>query len=273
MQDILLYEKVPELENHFTVKFMEFYDSSYLVPHWHEHIELLYFMSGSCNFTINGRTFQVGARDLVLVNSGEIHSLIATENADYFAILIYPAFFSDVKFSSKMLLENLIHQDDIVSEYIMEMYTEYANCQDANDMVLKGIAYKLMAHLIRKYKSNHSASDSHLQKSRLERINTLIDYISAHYSEKISTADLARLCYVSEGHLCRFFRENIGKSATEYINEFRIEKASVMLTNTDESITSIALMSGFEDLNYFSRIFRKIKGKSPMEYRKLNQNA
>lgn len=270
MQDISLYEKVPELENHFTVKFMEFYDSSYLVPHWHEHIELLYFMSGSCNFTINGKIFPVGTRDLVMVNSGEIHSYTANENVDYFAILIYPAFFSDVKFSSKMLLENLIHQDDKVKDYIMEMYTEYANCETANDMVLKGIAYKLMAYLIRKYKSVLDASDSQLQKSKLERINTLIDYISAHYSEKISTSDLAKLCYISEGHLCRFFQENIGKSAIEYINEFRIEKASVMLTNTDESITDIALMSGFEDLNYFSRTFRKIKGKSPMEYRKLN---
>lgn len=269
MKDIQLYEKVPLLENNFTVKFMEFSNSTYLSPHWHEHIELLYFLSGKCSFTCNGKVFPVRANDFVVVNNSEIHSYIASENVSYFCILIYPEFFHDVNFNTKTLIDNIIHNDKFIREIIIKMYSEYASAEKGSDMVLKGMAYQLMAYLFRNFVSTHlSDKETYLNASKLERINTILDYISKHYQEKISTLELAKLCYISEGHLCRFFKNNIGKSATEYINEFRIEKAAVMLINTDESITNIATEVGFEDMNYFSRTFKKIRKESPMEYRK-----
>ncbi len=274
MKDILLYEKVPLLENNFTVKFMKFSDSFYLAPHWHEHMELLYFLSGECMFTCNGKNFSVSANDFVVVNSTEIHSFIASENVSYFAILIYPPFFQDVIFNDKIVLENLIHNDKYIEETIIGMYKEYTTNTECSDMILKGNAYQLIAYLIRNFTESHlSAKDSTSHSSKLNRINILLEYISNHYHEKITVSQLAKLCFISEEHLCRFFKNNIGKSITEYINEFRIEKAAVMLSNTDENITNIAFEVGFDDLNYFSRIFKKIKSKSPSEYRKNCHNT
>lgn len=273
MKDILLYEKVPLLENNFTVKFMEFSNSFYLAPHWHEHIELLYFLSGKCKFTCNGKPFCASANDFVIVNSTEIHSYITSDSVNYFGILIYPAFFQDVNFNDKIVFENLIHHDKYIEETILKMYKEYAKNTVGSDMILKGTAYQLIAYLIRNFtESQLTAKDSAFHTSKLKRINILLEYISNHYHEKITTAQLAKICFISEGHLCRFFKNNIGKSVTEYINEFRIEKAAVMLANTDENITNIAFEVGFDDLNYFSRIFKKIKNKSPLEYRKNCQN-
>ena len=59
-----------------------------------------------------------------------------------------------------------------------------------------------------------------------------------------------------------------GKSAISYINEYRIERASALLSSTDASITEIADSVGIPDPNYFTRIFTRVKGKSPKEYRK-----
>lgn len=269
MKDILLYEKVPLLENNFSVKFMEFSDSAYLIPHWHEHIELQYFLSGKCKFTENGKTFDVEANDFVVVNSTEVHSYVAEENVSYFCILIYPDFFKDVNFSEKVVIESIIHADKFIRETIIKMYKEYAANEKGSDMVLKGLAYQLMAYIMRNFTvSELSERDTQQNALRLERINKILNYISNHYQEKITTLDLAKICYISEGHLCRFFKNSIGKSATEYINEYRVEKATVMISNTDESMTSIASAVGFDDGNYFSRIFKKIKKESPMEYRK-----
>jgi len=274
MKDIKLYEKVPLLENNFPVKFMEFTNTEYLPPHWHEHIELLYFLSGKCRFTCNGKAFSVRANDFVIANNSEIHSFIASENVSYYCMLIYPDFFNDVSFSSRTMLENIIHDDSKIREIIFRMYTEYTSGKQGSDMALKGCAYQLMTYLMRNYTSAQlSDRESYLNASILKRTNTILDYISNHYQEKITTSELAKLCFISEGHLCRFLKNTLGKSATEYINEFRIEKAAIMLINTDESITNIAAEVGFEDMNYFSRTFKKIKKESPMDYRKNHRGA
>ena len=118
MNDILLYENIPTLENNFSVKFMEHHNLLFLPPHWHEHIELLYFLSGNCQFTCNGKTFSVGPHDFVIVNSTQIHTFEATTPVSYFCILIYPSFFNDVDFNSKMLLKNLIYSDEHIKKYV-----------------------------------------------------------------------------------------------------------------------------------------------------------
>ena len=65
--NIELYEKSPFLENNFTVNFMEFSFAAYFPPHCHEHIELLFFLSGKCRFTCHGKGFSIQANEFVIV--------------------------------------------------------------------------------------------------------------------------------------------------------------------------------------------------------------
>lgn len=269
MNDIQLYEKVPPEKNNFSVKFMEFYNCAYLTPHWHEHLELVYFLSGECDYTCNGKTFSVTAKDFVIVNSTEVHSFTSANSVNYFCILIYPEFFSDVNYNNKTVLENIVHNDKFIYSIMRTMYEEYSKNEKGSDMILKGSAYQLMAYLMRNCTAAElSEKDSGFQALRLDRLNKISSYISSHYQEKITTVQLAKLCYISQVHLCRFFRNNMGKSPVEYINEYRIQKATIMLLNTDETISVIASNVGFEDVNYFSRTFKKIQKESPANYRK-----
>ncbi len=272
IKDISLYENIPTLENRFTLKLRKYNvaANNRLIPHWHEHIELLYFLSGSCNFTCNGKTFTAKKNDLVIVNSSEIHSFFATEDVEYFCLLIFPDFFSDVKFSDT-LLENTVHNDTFTESCFNEMYSEQTADNPGSDMLIKSQAYRLMAHLLRTYTvSRISPREFDAHAAKLKRLNVIFEYISEHYCEKITTSSLAKMCFLSEGHFCRFFKGCMGKSATEYINEYRIEKASVILLGTDESITAVAARVGFDDVNYFSRMFKKIKKITPGEYRRNN---
>lgn len=273
MNDILYYENVPSLENNFTIKFRQYNGKTPLIPHWHEHIELLYFLSGRCDFTCNGKTFSVTADDFVVINSTEIHSFVVTEYVDYFCILLYPGFFSDIKYPN-VLLKNLIPQDDYIKNCLNDICNEYTRNAEDSSMMLKSHAYRLMAYLLRNYTAARpSSKDFIAHAAKLRRMNTVLEYISENYHDKITTAQLAKLCYLSESHFCRFFKNAIGKTAIAYINEYRIEKAAVMLCNTDESITAIALAVGFDDVNYFSRTFKKIKKVTPGEYKQNNYSS
>jgi len=268
MTRVQYYEKVPAIENNFTVKFRPYQNMDKLLPHWHEHIELLLFLKGRCRFICNGNSFEVRAGDAVIVNSTELHSYYASEKVDLLCILIYPDFFSDIVFPT-VQIKNHISGDEYISNCFSQMNDEYTNNREGADMMLKGCAYWLMAYLLRNYTVSHlSQKELTLHNAKLARLNSVLEYISSKYQEKITTKQLAEMAYLNENHFCRLFKKSVGKTVTEYLNEYRVEKATVLLSATDKSITDIANAVGFDDINYFSRIFKKTKNISPTDFRK-----
>ncbi len=266
MKDINLYEKIPNLEKNFTVKFKLYESKSNLKPHWHEHIELMYLLAGECDFIVSGRTMPAKAGDLLVINSTEVHSFEAKKELRFFSVLLFPAFFADVDFDS-MILHNLISGDEHIREIFHLMNSEANSNEPMSDMMLKSYTYQLMAYLGRNCENRGGKSQAD-SSAQLERLNTVLEYISANYTSGISTRNLASMCFLSEAHFCRFFKSAVGKSCTEYINRYRIEKATVLLSNTCEPVSVVASLVGFDDMNYFSRVFKQIKGISPVKYRK-----
>ena len=76
---------------------------------------------------------------------------------------------------------------------------------------------------------------------------------------------------MNEQYFCRYFKKNIGKTITEYINMIRVEKAATALAETEDKIIDIASACGFDNIGYFIRRFKKEKGMTPSEYRKKSK--
>ena len=198
MNDISLYENVPPIENNFTVKFRLYDSLDTLFTHWHEHIELLYIRTGQCDFICSGKSFSARADDLIVVNSTQIHSFTVKEQMNYFCILIYPEFFSDIDFNN-IILKNIISKDKYIKDCFNDIYSEFVSDKPGNDMMLKSHTYRLMAYLMRNYTESHLMPHEHnTHASKLIRLNTLLEYISKNYNEKITTGQLAKMCYLSE---------------------------------------------------------------------------
>ena len=267
MNNTTLYEKIPSLENNFAVKIRHYKTTKPLIPHWHEHLEMFYALSGECCFFCDGRPFSVKKGELVVVNPAEIHSFNVTDGVEYISILIYPDFFKDIVFDG-VLISNHIPYDGYIVGCLGEIQSEMNSEQAGSDMMLKSHTYRLMAYLLRNYTSTIISEREHAARvAKLARLNTVIEHISTNYSYTITTRDLAAMCFLSEEHFCRFFKGAMGKSVTEYVNGYRVEKATVLLKNTSDNISEIAREVGFEDLNYFSRVFKRIMGISPGKYR------
>ena len=97
------------------------------------------------------------------------------------------------------------------------------------------------------------------------------EYLHAHSAEQLRLDDLARTAGVHPSHLNRVFRARHGCSIGEYARRLRVERASRELTTTDTPITEIAASAGFADQSHFSRVFARITGFSPAQYRRLHQ--
>ena len=154
---------------------------------------------------------------------------------------------------------------------LADQWREYFYCDalPANVLAVKGYVYLLISHLI----SNHADAayteiryKKHLKTS--ERMNDAIRYIEQNCFENISTKRLSEICHLSEGHFCHLFKAVTGHSAKEYVLMKRIDKAVDLLLSTDMTVLEIAMQCGFSDANYFSRIFKKYKGRTPSSYRR-----
>lgn len=99
-------------------------------------------------------------------------------------------------------------------------------------------------------------------------VKKAVNYIHMHLEEDLSLSIIADELYVNASHLSRKFKAETSKSIVDYINQKRIEEAKRYLERGNVSITEVALMVEFNDLNYFSRVFKKTTSLSPSQYSK-----
>ena len=263
------YESLPPFEQDFHIGLKSFEKLTTMRPHWHEHHEFVYITSGTGIFIINGEKLSVHAGDLVVAAPNTLHTLMSEEGIDYHCLLVRPDVFAGDSIDT-MSFKSLVRDDSEVSGIFTELKREYTSSAPASDIMKKAIVYRLAAHLMRNHTKPHlSKEDIEWRSAALSRMRKVEEFVSRNYKSKISTANLAKIFYVSENHFCRMFKKTVGISPIDYINEYRVGKAELLLKKTDLSVTAIAAEVGFENANYFSRVFRKIKKLSPTEYRSL----
>ena len=100
-----------------------------------------------------------------------------------------------------------------------------------------------------------------------DMIRQCMDYVDFHFMEELSLAKLAEQYFVSNTHLSAVFKKEVGINLKEYIQEVRLRQARLQLNTTRLPIQEIAGNCGFLDVNYLTRVFRKVHGMSPREYR------
>ena len=101
----------------------------------------------------------------------------------------------------------------------------------------------------------------------IEKLRAVLQYIKENYQHPLSVAELAEVCHLSEYYFMRFFKQHMNMTCVEYVNQYRMEIAAGRLAGEEASITDIALDTGFNNLSYFNRIFKKKYGNSPGKYR------
>lgn len=137
--------------------------------------------------------------------------------------------------------------------------------QCTNDLQLT----RLSTDMIRKYSlliHNHSV------KKYSDNIQDCVTYIDLHYNDSLTLKKMAEYLNLNSSYLSTLFKKEIGKTVTEYVTQTRIKQALLLLNSTKQSIRDVANQCGFDDINYFSRIFKKYQGISPSSYRKMIQD-
>lgn len=163
---------------------------------------------------------------------------------------------------------------------ILSAYDEFKYCQQAlrlgaKEYLLKPVRSSDILRMV-----NYAADELFgvVEQPRMESAeekNYLVElareYVEEHYYENLMLADVAQKVGISAGYLSTLFQRQMAKGFVDYLNEIRVEHACAYLRQNYLKTYEIAYKVGYRDEKYFSRVFKKIKGQSPSEYRKQHQ--
>ena len=238
-------------------------------PHIHTYYEIEFFLSGELTATINNISVNATRGTLFFYTPYDIHEYKNCKNANTCKIAIDHSFLSENSSLNSLLYSDslTITLDDDKLEWLYALFTKmYAESRSAYYLTSQDIMITL-TNLFLLYIYRYKGNFKYIPPSN-STITKVLKYISMHYREDISISTLANNVYMSEDHLCRLFKKNIGLNPKRYILNLRLEYAKNMISSSSLSLGDIALKSGFHSLTVFSRQFTKIYGISPSEYRK-----
>ena len=127
-------------------------------------------------------------------------------------------------------------------------------------MELRGAMLMIMSHFIRQAKPRVWTQD--------ERMKRVLEYVHSHISDSINIEQLADVACITKPYFIRLFKHEFGFPPVQYINRKKVERAQLLLFTTDKAVKEVAFILGFSAQNYFIRLFHKLTGITPQEYRR-----
>lgn len=258
-------------------------DFTQVPPHWHMDIELIVIKKGRGIVAVDFHSRSVTAGDIVFIRPGQLHSIAQEEDLsmEYENIILKPELLisgeSDLcarRFirpllsgsipSVSFLTPSLPCYKDAAG-YIRQIDLLCDTRPEGYQLGVKGFLFQLFFLLV----SNRLKEEDQpaVQTKTLEKLKTILKYVEEHYSEHITIEDMAALTFYSKSHFMKFFKAHMGSGFIEYLNDYRLTIAERLLKTSDSTVLEIAEMTGFDNLSYFNRMFKKKYKKSPGKWR------
>jgi AraC-like DNA-binding protein/mannose-6-phosphate isomerase-like protein (cupin superfamily) len=248
------------------LKFCERFDESSctwnLQRHSHPYLEFLLFLEGSARVDAGDFSLDVGDLDLLVYPPGLAHAehLEACHRQEVICI------WADLGRCSRLGRAIKLSDGRGTFRRIFDaIYSEFTGNRSFSQELIT-CHLRALVWLIRQRLAEPTREGS-------DHVERCVAYIHEHYSRDYPIEDLAALVSVSPSYLFRMFRKRVGVTPLSYRNLVRIEKAKLLLLDRSLKVEEVAERVGFMDVKYFSRVFRKLAGRSPRCFRIANQGG
>ena len=253
--------------------------------HWHSYGEILLVGPGKTNiYCVGKNTYELVPGDFVLVWPMEMHSIVDANREDSLVIQ-----FSNAFINSLFDLRRIMHMYRNLHIICVQTHPELAARLKTIAYQMKDVFFSertdkeirccmlLMEFMLtlleyRKELAPELTLDDQygLSDDVMRRMMTVTDYIKNNLTaDDLSQGAMAEMAGISREYFSRIFKNITGMNYSKWLNTIRLEKASELLVEEGRTLTEVAMLSGFQSIPSFNRVFREEKGMAPGEYRAL----
>lgn len=254
-------------------------------PHWHEYMEMIYVVQGRAQVGINGEQLELKQHDILFVHSRAIHYTddLTPGQTLCFVVCFYPEMIQstycsamEVQYVNQFLgcfhngkeykISRGDGQEHELESILQRMYEVYRAAQAGYELDVKGYFYQMISAMLRNGYLNMTPEP--LEQEYAEAFQDILEYIDHHYMEELDLTLLANKMDFSYHYFSKLFKRMVGKSYKQYLDYVRVTAAERLILDEDRNISEAANSVGIRDITCFYRIYKRVRGYSPSDFRK-----
>ncbi len=287
MNKVIVDETFHELKQHGSFSFpfkvyqvhLSEYDGMRFPAHWHDEFEFLLIREGQMQCVINGEAMRLETGEGLFINSDTVHTGAAVNQADcsYYGVTLHPQFFGERAMAisqtyvtpfcdTPFLPFYKITSDALLTK--LRTVCELSASQDLERNINIYIAVLLLwKELFLACKDSFGID---LRSRDSGQVHEMISFIKEHYNQGITLDQIAASAGISKSGCNHLFKKYMKESPLRFLLRYRVEKGCRLLASTSMTVTEISAEVGLCTSSYFCETFKKIKGITPSEYRRIN---
>lgn len=257
-----------------------------LGQHDHHFFELAYVTAGTSKHTLNSSTGILQAGDYFFIDYGSTHSYEQVQGLDLINCLFLPEFIDEtlqgceslnellhacmIRYHRMMVGESwadrIFHDaDGKIGQLLTDMVEEYKDQKLGSVEIFRCKLTEILILTLRMLaKSTNTYSDSTI-------INEVLYFADKHYQEPLTLQTFCEQKHYNLSYISRRFKQETGMAFREYVQKIRMEKCCELLAGSDMPVSEIARLVGYEDVQFFHSVFKRLLHMTPKEYRKLRR--
>jgi AraC-like DNA-binding protein/mannose-6-phosphate isomerase-like protein (cupin superfamily) len=244
------------------------------IAHRHNHLSILYVVSGQGIIEFDNKKFPVNADSVITLEKEKVHKLSDKPRKAMTVFSIYfdtktsglNKYIVDYLFASTEPFALPLYHSENIKRYLRQILYEQNTKPPGYKLSIKQNLSLAILQIYRARLTQLKQKSSDSPTSR-ERTKAVLDFIAQNCHEQYGLADAARLAKVSQRQFTNLCRNLTGESFIKFLNSIRCKNAAELLKQTNKPIAAIAFEIGYEDLSTFYRAFKRIYKSSPMQFK------
>ncbi len=245
---------------------------------YEESLTLLFVLSGSLQFATEKYILHMQREDVFAIRPYLPFHITVSDSDTHYVVLRFPH--DQLQYAMQVFSNNEIICSScgrpqkpflLLKQQMAEIFWLTANSETGSALLIRAEIYHLLFHLFREYGIQRTTASPLSQSGVSQRIRKIIQYIGEHYTEKITLESTAQYLNITPNYLSHFFRKSMDTTFSHYLTQVRLHAAMLQLLHTSDSITDIAMRTGFSSMNAFYLTFRREFQQTPLQYRTANR--
>jgi AraC-like DNA-binding protein len=235
---------------------------------WHENIEIQYCKVGEGFVVIDGTRYAFAKGDIAVIDSNSIHYTFSDTSMVYSCIIVGNEFWKQMGMDYNRFSFAPVFKDERVCCIFEEICDAYKGESELRVATLNYLLLKLLIEIVRGYSTPRTVEKT--EKKDLITVKKVLLYIRENYNKKITLDLIATHTLIDKYTLCKVFKKVTNQTVFENMNAFRCIKAAEYISD-GKSVSEAALLCGFENHSFFTKMFKRYVGVKPSEYRSALQ--